>query len=154
MNREVGEDFFHPPKLQTYSAWENRSHSFCLTLLISFSMHNLKGRGVRFKPQTGTSHCHISQREGRIRRDQAKVGDGWLVGFWRIVRDRRKLTRVGCGGRVGLTVLDGGGHCMRGSHGCLSCVQVGLLLELADVFFVTDPLVAEPVGYLRERQKE
>lgn len=43
---------------------------------------------------------------------------------------------------------------MRGSHGCLSGIQVGLLLELADVFFVADPLVAEPVGYLRERRKE
>lgn len=42
---------------------------------------------------------------------------------------------------------------MRGSHGCLSGVQVGLLLELANVFFVADPLVAEPVGYLRERWK-
>lgn len=43
---------------------------------------------------------------------------------------------------------------MRGSHGCLSGIQVGLLLELANVFFVADPLVAEPVGYLRERRKE
>lgn len=62
-------------------------------------------------------------------------------------------TRVGRGGRVGLAVLHGGGGRVRRVHGRLGGVQVGLLLELADVLLVPDALVAEPVGYLRERSR-
>lgn len=62
-------------------------------------------------------------------------------------------TGVGRGGRVGLAVLHGGGGRVRRVHGRLGGVQVGLLLELADVLLVPDPLVAEPVGYLHEAER-
>lgn len=62
----------------------------------------------------------------------------------------RVLTGVGCGRRVGLAVVYGGGYSMGGAHGGLGCVEVGLLLELSDILLVADPLVAKPVGYLRK----
>lgn len=60
----------------------------------------------------------------------------------------RAPTGVGCGGRVGLAVLHGGGCSVGCVHGGLGSVQVGLFLKLADIFLVADPFVAEPVGYL------
>ena len=54
------------------------------------------------------------------------------------------------GGGVGLAVLHGGGHGVGCRYGGLGGVEVGLFLELADVFLVADSLVAEPVGDLRE----
>lgn len=58
-------------------------------------------------------------------------------------------TRVGSGGGVGLAVLHCSGCSVRRIHSSLGGIQVGLFLKLADVFLVSDPFVAEPVGYLR-----
>lgn len=41
-----------------------------------------------------------------------------------------------------------------GPQGRLHGIQVGLFLELADVFFVADPLVAEPVGDLEKEMNQ
>lgn len=57
-------------------------------------------------------------------------------------------TRVRRGGRVGLVVLHGCGHCVRGCHGCLCSIEVGFFLKLADILLVPDSFVAKPVGYL------
>lgn len=43
---------------------------------------------------------------------------------------------------------------LRRPHGRLHGVEVGLLLELADVFLVADPLVAKPVGHLLQSGAE
>ncbi len=37
---------------------------------------------------------------------------------------------------------------LSGPQGCLHGIEVGLLLELANVFLVADSFVAKPVGYL------
>lgn len=62
------------------------------------------------------------------------------------------LTRIGCSGGVGLTVLHGSSHSMCCIHSSFGSIQIGLLLELADVLLVTDPLVAKPVRYLGEKK--
>lgn len=41
---------------------------------------------------------------------------------------------------------------LSGSQGCLHGIQVGFLLEFANVFLVADSLVAKPIGDLAERQ--
>lgn len=41
---------------------------------------------------------------------------------------------------------------LSGTHCRLHGIKVGLLLELADVFLVSNSLVAEPVGDLCERE--
>lgn len=63
-------------------------------------------------------------------------------------------TGVRCGRGVCLAVLRCHGCSLCCIHGGLGGVQVGLLLKLADIFLVSDALVAEPVGYLCERRAE
>lgn len=64
------------------------------------------------------------------------------------------LTRIGCSGWVGLTVLHSSSYGMRCIHSSFGSIQIGLLLELANVLLVTDPLVAKPIRYLVEKKKK
>lgn len=61
-------------------------------------------------------------------------------------------TGVRCGRGVCLAVLRCNGCSLCCVYSSLGGIQVGLLLKLADIFLVSDALVAEPVGYLCERR--
>lgn len=138
----------HVQPAHTVSAWLCSSRSACIV-----SEAGEWGSSPSLGPLTVTAANRHARGSRGSEGTKLELGmSGWF--FWGLVRDECKLTGVGCGGWIGLTILDSGGYCVRGSHGCLSGIQVGLLLELPDVFFVADPLVAEPVGYLRERRKE
>lgn len=43
---------------------------------------------------------------------------------------------------------------LSGPQGCLHGIEVGFLLELANVFLVADSLVAKPVGNLANNKKQ
>lgn len=63
-------------------------------------------------------------------------------------------TRVRCGRGVCLAVLRCNGCSLCCIYSSLGGIQVGLLLKLANIFLVSDALVAKPVGYLCKRRAE
>lgn len=71
-----------------------------------------------------------------------------LVNVWDACVKTEPLTRIWRSGRAGLVIMHSGSSCMSCIHGCLGRIEVCFFLKLANVLFVPDPLVSEPVGYL------